>query len=45
MTSRSAERANQRVEKLHEAGIMDARLYGNDPDDGVGGTGVLPSCC
>jgi formate dehydrogenase iron-sulfur subunit len=35
------ERANQRVEKLHEAGIMDARLYGNDPDDGVGGTGAF----
>ncbi len=35
------ERANQRVEQLHEAGIMDARLYGNDPDDGVGGTGAF----
>jgi formate dehydrogenase iron-sulfur subunit len=35
------ERANQRVEKLHEAGIMDARLYGNDPNDGVGGTGAF----
>ena len=27
--------------KLHEAGIMDARLYGNDPNDGVGGTGAF----
>jgi formate dehydrogenase iron-sulfur subunit len=35
------ERANQRVEQLHEAGIMDARLYGNDPDDGVGGAGAF----
>ena len=35
------ERANKRVERLHEAGIMDARLYGNDPDDGVGGTGAF----
>jgi formate dehydrogenase iron-sulfur subunit len=35
------ERANARVEKLHEAGIMDARLYGNDPEDGVGGTGAF----
>ncbi|MGH3371219.1 MAG: 4Fe-4S dicluster domain-containing protein [Nocardioidaceae bacterium] len=35
------ERASRRVEKLHEAGIMDARLYGNDPDDGVGGTGAF----
>jgi formate dehydrogenase iron-sulfur subunit len=35
------ERANARVEKLHEAGIMDARLYGNDPDDGVGGAGAF----
>ena len=35
------ERAQQRVDRLHEAGIMDARLYGNDPDDGVGGTGAF----
>jgi formate dehydrogenase iron-sulfur subunit len=34
-------RADQRVEQLHEAGIMDARLYGNDPDDGVGGAGAF----
>jgi formate dehydrogenase iron-sulfur subunit len=35
------ERANQRVAALHEQGVMDARLYGNDPDDGVGGTGAF----
>ena len=35
------ERASRRVEQLHEAGIMDARLYGNDPDDGVGGAGAF----
>jgi formate dehydrogenase iron-sulfur subunit len=35
------ERASARVEALHEAGIMDARLYGNDPEDGVGGAGAF----
>jgi formate dehydrogenase iron-sulfur subunit len=35
------QRANERVATLHERGIMDARLYGNDPDDGVGGTGAF----
>jgi formate dehydrogenase iron-sulfur subunit len=35
------ERANQRVATLHEQGVMDARLYGNDPDDGVGGAGAF----
>ena len=35
------ERANARVELLHERGVMDARLYGNDPEDGVGGTGAM----
>jgi len=35
------ERADRRVAELHEAGIMDARLYGNDPDDGVGGAGAF----
>ena len=35
------ERASARVEALHEAGIMDARLYGNDPNDGVGGAGAF----
>jgi formate dehydrogenase iron-sulfur subunit len=31
------DRAQQRVAQLHEAGVTDARLYGEDPDDGVGG--------
>jgi formate dehydrogenase iron-sulfur subunit len=35
------ERADARVARLHDAGIMDARLYGNDPDDGVGGAGAF----
>ena len=35
------ERADRRVAQLHEAGIMDARLYGNDPNDGVGGAGAF----
>ena len=35
------ERAAQRVEQLHEAGVADARLYGHDPSDGVGGDGAF----
>jgi formate dehydrogenase iron-sulfur subunit len=35
------ERAGERVEALHEAGVIEARLYGNDPDDGVGGDGAF----
>jgi formate dehydrogenase iron-sulfur subunit len=35
------ERARQRVEDLHERGILDARLYGDDPNDGVGGNGAF----
>jgi formate dehydrogenase iron-sulfur subunit len=35
------ERAQERVDRLHEAGVMDARLYGNDPEDGVGGNGAF----
>ncbi len=35
------ERAGNRVQQLHEAGITDARLYGHDPDDGVGGDGAF----
>ncbi|QNN52403.1 4Fe-4S dicluster domain-containing protein [Nocardioides mesophilus] len=35
------ERARTRVDALHEAGIMDARLYGDDPEDGVGGAGAF----
>jgi formate dehydrogenase iron-sulfur subunit len=35
------ERAGVRVEALHEAGVGEARLYGHDPDDGVGGDGAF----
>jgi len=35
------ERAQLRVSQLHTAGITDARLYGDDPTDGVGGTGAF----
>jgi formate dehydrogenase iron-sulfur subunit len=35
------ERAQNRVEQLHAAGVTDARLYGEDPDDGVGGNGSV----
>jgi formate dehydrogenase iron-sulfur subunit len=33
--------AAARVEELHEAGVADARLYGADTDDGVGGNGAF----
>jgi formate dehydrogenase iron-sulfur subunit len=35
------ERAADRVEKLHERGVSEARLYGHDTDDGVGGFGAF----
>jgi formate dehydrogenase iron-sulfur subunit len=35
------ERAQTRVETLQAAGVHDARLYGNDPTDGVGGVGAF----
>ncbi|MBB4684035.1 4Fe-4S dicluster domain-containing protein [Amycolatopsis jiangsuensis] len=35
------ERAAERVDALHEAGIPQARLYGHDPSDGVGGDGAF----
>ena len=35
------ERASKRVEQLHDRGHDDARLYGHDPDDGVGGSGAF----
>jgi formate dehydrogenase iron-sulfur subunit len=35
------ERAARRVEALHERGVPQARLYGHDPDDGVGGDGAF----
>jgi formate dehydrogenase iron-sulfur subunit len=35
------ERAGGRVEQLQQAGVLDARLYGHDPGDGVGGDGAF----
>jgi formate dehydrogenase iron-sulfur subunit len=35
------ESAAVRVGQLHEAGVAEARLYGADPDDGVGGDGAF----
>ena len=35
------ERASKRAERLHERGHADARLYGHDHDDGVGGFGAF----
>jgi formate dehydrogenase iron-sulfur subunit len=35
------ERAAKRVELLHERGRSEARLYGEDPGDGVGGFGAF----
>jgi formate dehydrogenase iron-sulfur subunit len=35
------ERAAGRVATLHERGVPEARLYGHDPDDGVGGDGAF----
>ncbi|MBB4790187.1 MULTISPECIES: 4Fe-4S dicluster domain-containing protein [Streptomyces] len=35
------ERAALRVDELHRAGVTDARLYGHDPDNGVGGDGAF----
>jgi formate dehydrogenase iron-sulfur subunit len=35
------EHARERVETLHERGVTDARLYGADDDDGVGGLGAF----
>jgi formate dehydrogenase iron-sulfur subunit len=34
-------RAHHRVTRLHQSGVSDARLYGHDPDDGVGGDGAF----
>jgi formate dehydrogenase iron-sulfur subunit len=34
-------RAGDRVQQLHQAGVTEARLYGHDPDDGVGGDGAF----
>jgi formate dehydrogenase iron-sulfur subunit len=35
------ERAAQRLDTLHEHGVPEARLYGADPTDGVGGDGAF----
>ncbi|MGH8889542.1 MAG: 4Fe-4S dicluster domain-containing protein [Acidothermaceae bacterium] len=35
------ERADTRLAALHDAGVSDARLYGHDPADGVGGDGAF----
>ncbi|MFG2683591.1 4Fe-4S dicluster domain-containing protein [Streptomyces sp. NPDC048392] len=35
------ERAAARVAQLHAAGVADARLYGESPEDGVGGDGAF----
>jgi formate dehydrogenase iron-sulfur subunit len=35
------ERARLRVDALHEAGVSDARLYLEDPGDGIGGGGAF----
>ena len=35
------ERAAARVEQLHASGVPSARLYGEDPGDGVGGLGAF----
>lgn len=34
-------RADERLATLHERGVAEARLYGRDPDDGVGGDGAF----
>jgi formate dehydrogenase iron-sulfur subunit len=35
------ERAERRKNDLHQRGVTEARLYGEDPDDGVGGDGAF----
>jgi formate dehydrogenase iron-sulfur subunit len=35
------ERADERLRTLRDAGVEEARLYGRDPDDGVGGDGAF----
>jgi len=35
------ERAHARVEQLHAQGVVEARLYGADPADGIGGAGAM----
>ncbi len=38
---RAGTRARGRAEQLHEEGLLEARLYGGDPNDGVGGFGAF----
>lgn len=33
--------ASERLDKLHEAGVAEACLYGQDPNDGIGGAGAM----
>ncbi len=33
--------AQIRLEELHAGGVTEARLYGDDPDDGIGGAGAF----
>ncbi len=35
------ERAAARLRTLHDNGVGEARLYGHDPDDGIGGAGAM----
>jgi hypothetical protein len=35
------ERAGRRLGGLHDEGVVEARLYGHDPEDGVGGDGAF----
>ncbi|PPK92163.1 formate dehydrogenase iron-sulfur subunit [Kineococcus xinjiangensis] len=35
------ERAERRRQQLHDVGVTEARLYGHDPHDGVGGDGAF----
>jgi formate dehydrogenase iron-sulfur subunit len=35
------ERAAARVQQLHDDGVSEARLYGHDPNDGIGGAGAM----
>ncbi|PWH06685.1 ferredoxin [Brachybacterium endophyticum] len=35
------ESAHERIAQLHEQGMTEARLYGANPEDGVGGTGSV----
>ncbi len=35
------QRADRRLQQMHASGVTDARLYGHDPNDGVGGDGAF----